>query len=87
MQDDPSLTPVIHQRLEEIATETGGDYYRFNTTFQPSLKRIEDKNNGYYLITYRSRKAPGETGFQKVDVSVKQPALRITARSGYQYGS
>jgi VWFA-related protein len=86
MQEDPSLTPVIHQRLEEIAAGTGGDYYRFNTNFTPSLKRIEDKNNGYYLITYRSRKAEGERGFQKVDVSVKQPGLRITARSGYQYG-
>lgn len=87
MQEDPSLTPAIHQRLEEIALGTGGEYYRFNTTFQPSLKRIEDKNNGYYLITYRSRHPQGERGFQKVDVSVKQPALRVTARSGYQFGS
>lgn len=87
MQEDPSLTPMIHQRLEEIANGTGGEYYRFNTTFSPSLKRIEDKNNGYYLITYRSRHSQGESGFQKVDVSLKSPGLRITARSGYQYGS
>lgn len=86
MQDDPSLTPLIHQRLEEIALETGGDYYRFNTTFTPSLKRIEDKNTGYYLITYRSSHPQGETGFQKVDVSLKPSGLRVTARGGYQYG-
>lgn len=87
MQEDTALIPVIHQRLEEIAAQTGGEYYRFNTTFQPSLKRIEDKNNGYYLITYRSRHPQGESGFQKVDVSVKQPGLRLTARSGYRYGN
>lgn len=87
MQEDYSLTPIIHQRLEEIALGTGGDYYRYNTTFHPALKRVEDKNNGYYLITYRSRHPKGDTGFQKVDVSVKSSDLRITARRGYQYGS
>lgn len=86
MMDDTNLIPVIHQRLEEIATQTGGDYYRFNTTFQPSLKRIEDKNNGYYLITYRSRHPQGQTGFQPVEVSLRQSGLRVTARNGYQYG-
>lgn len=86
MQEDFSLTPIIHQRLEEIALGTGGDYYRYNTTFHPALKRVEDRNNGYYLITYRSRHPKGDTGFQNVDVSVKSRDLRITARRGYQYG-
>ena len=86
LQEDLGLTPVIHQRLEEITTATGGDYYRFNTTFAPALKRIGNKNNGYYLITYTSRHPKGESGYQKVDVSVKNRDLRVTARSGYQYG-
>jgi VWFA-related protein len=86
MQEDFGLQPLIHQRLEEIATATGGDYYRFNTTFTPALKRLENKNNGYYLITYRSRHPKGDTGFQKVDVSLKTTDLRLTARRGYQYG-
>jgi len=87
MQTDPSLTPIIHQRLEEIALATGGEYYRFNTTFDVSLGRIVEKNTGYYLITYRSSHPRGESGFQKVDVSLKPAGLRVTARRGYQYGA
>ncbi|HEX2123228.1 MAG TPA: VWA domain-containing protein [Thermoanaerobaculia bacterium] len=86
LQRDPDTTPLFHQRLEEMAQVTGGQYFRFNTSFVTPLDRIENVNNGYYLLTYRSRKAPGERGFQKVSVSVKNPEFRVVARSGYQYG-
>ncbi len=84
LQRDVQPTPYIHQRLEEIASETGGEYFRFNNTFAPAIERIENVNNGYYLLTYRTRK--GGRGFQKVNVSVKNPEFRVVARTGYQYG-
>jgi VWFA-related protein len=87
LDSDPTTSPMIHQRLEELAIATGGEYYRYNTTFSSALKRIDDKNNGYYLITYTSRHPRGDSGFQKVDVSVKSRDLRVNARRGYQYGS
>lgn len=86
LQRDADMTPVFHQRLEEIADVTGGDYFRFNTSFKPALERIENVNNGYYLLTYRSKHPQGEKGFQKVDVSLRNPEFRVTARSGYRYG-
>ena len=89
LQQQPAAdtsAPIIHQRLSEISTETGGNYFQFNTSFLPAVNRVEEANAGYYLVTYRSRKPRGEKGFQKVDVSLKNPEFRVTARSGYQFG-
>lgn len=81
-------SPLVHQRLSELSTETGGKYFQFNTSFQPAVNQVEESNAGYYLLTYSSRKPRGERGFQKVEVSVKgQPQLRVTSRVGYEFGS
>lgn len=86
LQQNVSIDPVFHQRLEEIATSTGGQYFRFNTSFEPALNKIDDVNAGYYLLSYRTKNSG--KGFQKVEVSVRnQPGLRVTSRSGYQTGS
>ena len=79
-----TLDPVFHQRLEEIASTTGGEYFRFNVNFQNAIDRVDDLNAGYYLLSYRARNArAGE--FQKVQVSIRnQPDLRVTSRSGYR---
>ncbi|HYC89145.1 MAG TPA: VWA domain-containing protein [Thermoanaerobaculia bacterium] len=81
-------SPIVHQRLSELSTETGGKYFQFNTSFQPAVNQVEENNAGYYLLTYRARKTRGEKGFQRVQVSVKgQPQLRVTSRAGYEFGS
>lgn len=87
LQRDLGVTPYWHQRLEELAQETGGEYFRFNTTFTPALDKIEDRNAGYYLITYRAPQR-GEKGFRKVNVDVRnQPQMKVTSRAGYSVGS
>ncbi|PYQ31062.1 MAG: hypothetical protein DMF56_03930 [Acidobacteria bacterium] len=86
LQRDVDTTPLFHQRLEEMASATGGQYFRFNTSFTQPLKRIENVNNGYYLLTYRTKHARGEHGYQRVKVSVKNPEFKVVARQGYQYG-
>jgi hypothetical protein len=78
--------PVVHQTLESIASDTSGDYFRYNTSFEPALKKIEQANNGYYLISYYSPHARGTHGYQKVEVSLKTPGLRVKSREGYSYG-
>jgi VWFA-related protein len=86
LQRDVDTTPVFHQRLEEMSNTTGGQYFRFNTSFTAPLNRIENTNNGYYLLTYRSRHGKGEKGYQKVSVSVRNPEFRVVSRAGYGYG-
>lgn len=82
-----NTTPMFHQRLTELADETGGEYFMPAATFRTAVRKVEQTNAGYYLVTYRSRKAAGEQGFQKVDVSVKNPEFKVVARSGYAFGS
>ncbi|MDQ3282762.1 MAG: VWA domain-containing protein [Acidobacteriota bacterium] len=86
LQLEVATSPIFHQRLTEIAESTGGRYFQYNTTFQNAVKSVEEANAGYYLITYRSRHGRGERGFQKVEVSVRNPEFRVTSRAGYQYG-
>ena len=42
--------------------------------------------NGYYLISYYTKKPQGERGFQKVNVAVKNRDFRIRARQGFSFG-
>lgn len=86
LQKEADITPVFHQRVEEMAESTGGKYYPFNVSFAPALEQVDDVNNGYYLISYRSPHAKGETGYQEVKVTVRNPEFRVKARSGYRYG-
>lgn len=87
LQRDVDTTPYLHQRLEEIAEATGGQYFRFNTSFGPALDKIENANAGYYLISYRARRNAGASGFQKVSVAVRnQPQFQVNSRAGYAFG-
>ena len=85
--DVPNISPAFHQALEGLAMDTNGQYYRFNPTFTGALRRVEQETNGYYLITYTTQKPKGEAGFQKVQVSVRNPDFKVRAREGYSYGS
>jgi VWFA-related protein len=86
LQRDAAPTPLFHQRLSEVADSTGGQYFQFVTNFRTPVDRIDDVNSGYYLVTYRSKHPRGKTGFQKVDVSLRNPEFKVVARSGYQFG-
>jgi VWFA-related protein len=87
LQREVITEPAFHQRLNELAESTGGRYHQLNVNFRNAIEEIENTNSGYYLVTYRSRHPRGEQGFQKVAVDVRNPEMRVVARSGYQYGS
>jgi VWFA-related protein len=86
LQRNAPEVPVFHQTLDRITAETNGDYYRRPVNFGPVVKKIEQETNGYYLITYTSHHPKGASGYQKVDVSVKDPSLHVRSRAGYTYG-
>lgn len=80
-------TPALHQTLDQITADTNGEYYRHAVSFEPILKKIEQINNGYYLLSYPSHHPKGTTGFQRVEVSIRNhPEFRVKAREGYAYG-
>jgi VWFA-related protein len=85
---DASITvPAVHQTLERLTSDTNGEYWRTPVTFTSVLKRVEQRTSGYYLISYYAHHPAGTRGYQHVDVSLKNPELRVKAREGYAYGS
>jgi VWFA-related protein len=72
--------------LSQLATDTGGRYFPFSTSFATPLGRISGESSGYYLIAYQARHPRGEAGFQEVEVDTVDPSLRVRARGGYLYG-
>ena len=77
---------IAHQTLTRLANETGGEYFRLNVGFETPLKKVESTTSGYYLIAYYSPHAPGEHGFQKVSVALKNPEFTVKSREGYAFG-
>jgi|CXWL01.1.fsa_nt_gi VWFA-related protein len=69
-----------------LANETGGRFYFNFVNFATPLRQIVEENNGYYLLSYTSRKPIGEAGFQKVTVRLKNPGFQVRTREGYAFG-
>lgn len=74
--------PAVHYSLDRFSSETNGRYFRNNTSFEGPLAQIDTWTSGYYLLSYRP-KTKAAAGFQKVDVSLRRPELRVKARAGY----
>jgi VWFA-related protein len=86
------LTPVgftSNQQnfLTELSTDTGGEYFGTFNNFIVPLRQIADEANGYYLLSYQSEHAAGETGYRKVKVETRNPDFKVRARQGYRFGS
>ena len=72
--------------LSELAHDSGGRYLPFFTSFKTPLGEITREAGGYYLLAYRATHPRGESGFQRVEVSLDDPKLQVRARRGYLYG-
>ncbi|MDX1631589.1 MAG: VWA domain-containing protein [Thermoanaerobaculia bacterium] len=77
---------VLDDALSQIADDTGGRFFEVFTSFDTPLEQVEEENNGYYLLSYRSRHPAGESGFQTVEVETTNPQFRLKHREGYTYG-
>ena len=69
-----------------LALATGGDYLYNNHDFVTPLRAIQQENNGYYLLSYRSSHPAGASGFQRIAVTTINPEFQVRARSGYRFG-
>jgi VWFA-related protein len=76
----------LNDGLAYLAYTTGGEFIRNNNYLDTSIKEVLNKETGYYLIGYQP---DDETfkgkDFHKIEVRVKRPDLKISARKGF-YG-
>ena len=80
---------VVHSQgrfFLQLATDSGGLYYPNLVSFKSRLERIAAENSGYYLLSFRTTHAAGESGYRRVTVKAKDRRIRVRARRGYRYG-
>lgn len=75
----------LESSLADLATSTGGDYFRLYDNLEGPLAAISRANSGYYLLSYKSAQPAGKSGYQRVKVRMKNRELRVRARGGYLY--
>ncbi len=62
-----------------------GSSTRSFVNYSTPLKKVENENNGYYLISYYTDRPEGKHGYQEVDVRLRNPEFHLKARDGYEY--
>ena len=82
----PAVEHTLSDSLNKLAVDTGGRYFFNVTNFSTPLDQVSKENNGYYLLSYQNENPGGRSGFQEVEVKVKNPEFRVKARRGYELG-
>ena len=74
---------VSQDSLRTLAEETGGFAAVNTNTLDSAFSRIVDANSRYYVLGYYPPTHPRDGRFHRIDVRVKRPGLRVSARKGY----
>jgi VWFA-related protein len=69
--------------LRTLAEETGGYAAVNSNNVSTALNRIVRLNSTYYVLGYYPKDARRDGRFHKIEVRVKRPGLRVSARKGY----
>lgn len=69
--------------LRTLAEETGGYAAVNSNNVATALNRIVRLNSTYYVLGYYPKDARRDGRFHKIEVRVKRPGLRVSARKGY----
>ena len=84
-QESPAES-VLNNSLSLLAADTGGQYFANFVNFKEPLQKVNEDNNGYYLLSYDAEYPAGKSGFRQVGVRVDNPGFTVRARKGYSYG-
>jgi VWFA-related protein len=74
---------VSQDSLRTLAEETGGFAAVNTNALDTAFARIVDANSRYYVLGYYPPTHPRDGRFHRIDVRVKRPGLRVSARKGY----
>src|SRR5436305_3595672 len=83
----PGTQHPLSNAMNQLADDTGGQYLFNFTNFLTPLNRVEQENNGYYLLSYQATHPGEKAGFQKVEVKTANPEFKVRVRQGYKYGA
>ena len=69
--------------LRSLAEETGGAAALDSNDLGRSLERVASESSHYYLIGYSPTDSAHDGRYRPIQVAVKRPGLRVSARKGY----
>jgi VWFA-related protein len=69
--------------LRTLAEETGGFAAVNKNSLDEAFARIAEVGSRYYVMGYYPPTHPRDGRFHKIEVRVKRPGLKVTARKGY----
>ncbi len=79
---NPDLSADVYASFKEMAAATGG-LTEATTNPNFALRQAAEASSNYYLLYYRPLNYRADGRFQKIEVRVKGPGLRVTHRLGY----
>jgi len=74
---------LTQDSLRTLTDNTGGFAAVDTNSFNDAFDRIIEANSRYYLLGYTPPAHPRDGRFHRIEVRVKRPGLRATARRGY----
>ena len=69
--------------LQDLATATDGKAIVNTNDLTGAVRRISDDLSAYYLLGYYSNNTAADGMFRRIDVKVKSPGVKVSARRGY----
>jgi hypothetical protein len=69
--------------LRTLSAETGGAAALDTNALSGALARVASESSHYYLIGYAPSDGAHDGRYRPIDVRVKRPGLRVSARKGY----
>lgn len=75
------------QPLGSLAAETDGALFAdADSQLDRALGRVAEASQDYYLVGFEPGSSSTESRYQRVEVKVKRPGARVSARHGYALG-
>jgi VWFA-related protein len=77
---------MAHERLEPLRTlaaNTGGEAILATNNVRDLMARMADDLSAYYLLGYYSTNGKFDGKYREVDVKVRRPDVKVSARKGY----
>lgn len=71
------------ETLWDMALSTGGQIVSNTNDLVSGVRRIADDLSAFYLLGYYSNNSAADGRFRRIEVKVKQPGVKVSARRGY----
>jgi len=80
-EPDGTLRPS--ETLWDMALSTGGQIVANTNDLVGGVRKIADDLSAFYLLGYYSSNSATDGRFRRIEVKVKQPGVKVSARRGY----